>query len=58
MVAFLDDNVGDAGLIFLLKTDTGFTNGQQLIVQNLERTMVCLVGTIADKVEHSYNNHM
>lgn len=36
VVTFLYDDVGDSWLIFLLKADTSFTYGQQLVVQNLE----------------------
>lgn len=35
VVAFLHHDVSDAGLILLLKADTGLPDGQQLIIQHL-----------------------
>lgn len=35
VVAFLHHDVSDAGLILLLKADTGLSDGQQLIIQHL-----------------------
>lgn len=40
MVAFLHNNVGNAGLVLLFQADTGLTDGQQLVVQHLMSGMI------------------
>lgn len=37
MVTFLDHDVGDPRLVLLLQADAGLSDGQQLIVQHLQR---------------------